>query len=126
MDLNINSPAFFTEHYGVDDEVYQFCQKASLFFKDKEYSDTLHIIGILPVAAPQELYDNGKWKEKAEFLCNKSVASIVIRMDFENYYNADSAGKAEQIKGMILTAVKRIKSKGKFRYDEFKEDLLSL
>ena len=97
MDLNINSPAFFTEHYGVDDEVYQYCQKASLFFKDKEYCDTLHIIGILPVAAPQELYDN-----------------------------ADSTGKAEQIKGMILTAVKRIKSKGKFRYDEFKEDLLSL
>lgn len=126
MDLNINSPAFFTEHYGVDDEVYRFCQKAYLFFKDKEYSDTLHIIGIMPVVAPQEAYDSGKWREKAEFLCNKSVAGIVIRMNFENYYNADSVKKVEQIKEMILTAVKRVKSKGKFDYEKFKEDFFTM
>ncbi|WP_180994710.1 hypothetical protein [Clostridium sp. chh4-2] len=53
MELNINSPAYFTEHFGVDDEVYRFCQKAYIFFKGKEYSDILHIIGIVPVVAPQ-------------------------------------------------------------------------
>lgn len=30
MELNINSPAYFNQHYGVDDEVYQFCQKADI------------------------------------------------------------------------------------------------
>lgn len=40
MELNINSPAYFKEHYGIDDEVYKFCQKAYIFFKDKEYSNT--------------------------------------------------------------------------------------
>ena len=44
---------------------------AYLFFKDREYSDTLHIIGITPVAAPQEFYDNGALKEHAQFVCNK-------------------------------------------------------
>lgn len=122
MELNINSPAYFKDHYGIDGEVYRFCQKAHLFFKDKEYSNTLHIIGIMPVAAPQEMYDNGAWKECTQLICNKSCASIVIRMNFENYYRADSSEKVEQTKEMILTAIKRIKSKGKFDYDRFKED----
>lgn len=126
MELNINSPAYFKEHYGVDDEVYKFCQKAYVFFKDKEYSDTLHIIGIIPVVAPQEIYDSGKWKESIKFLCNKSIVSIAIRMNFENYYKADSLEKVEQTKEMILTAVKQIKSKGNFNYDKFKNDLLYL
>ncbi len=126
MELNINSPAYFKEHYGVDDEVYKFCQKAYVFFKDKEYSDTLHIIGIIPVVAPQEIYDSGKWKENIKFLCNKSIVSITIRMNFENYYKANSLEKVEQTKEMILTAVKQIKSKSKFNYDKFKNDLLYL
>lgn len=126
MELNINSPAYFKEHYGIDDEVYKFCQKAYVFFKDKEYSNIIHIIGIAPVVAPREIYDSGKWKESTKYLCNKSIVCITIRMDFENYYKADSLGKIEQTKEMILTAVKRIKSKGKFDYDKFREDLLSL
>ena len=43
MELNINSPAYFKEHYGIDDEVYKFCQKAYVFFKDKEYLSLIHI-----------------------------------------------------------------------------------
>lgn len=126
MELNVNSPAYFKEHYGIDNEVSKFCQKAYLFFKDKEYSDILHIIGIVPVVAPQEIYDSGKWEESIKFLCKKSAVSITIRMDFENYCNADSLGKVEQTKEMILMAVKQIKSKGKFDYDKFKEDISSL
>ena len=72
MELNINSPVYFSQHYGIDDEVYRFCQNAYIFFKDKEYSDILHIIGITPVAAPQELYDAGAWKESVELISNKS------------------------------------------------------
>ncbi|MCI9320322.1 MAG: hypothetical protein HFH05_09615 [Lachnospiraceae bacterium] len=96
MELNINQPAYFKEHYGVDDEVYRFCQKAYTFFKDKEYSDTLHTIGIMPAAAPQEIFDSGKWKESTRFLCHKSAVSIAIRMNFDNYYKADSLEKIEQ------------------------------
>ena len=126
MELNINLPAYFKEHYGADDEVYRFCQKAYLFFKDREYSNILHIVGIMPVVAPQEMYDRGAWKESVRFLDNQNVASIVIRMNFEDYYHADSMGKLEQTKEMILTAVKRIKTKGKFDYVKLKEDFLSL
>ena len=55
MELNINSPAYFTNHYGVDDEVYRYCQNLHNYFKTKEYSETLTIIGITPIVAPTAL-----------------------------------------------------------------------
>ncbi|MBQ3518141.1 MAG: hypothetical protein IJA31_02335 [Clostridia bacterium] len=126
MELHINSPAYFKEHYGIDDQVYQFCQKVHLFFLDKEYSETLHIIGIVPLVAPQELYDNGEFKEVIRFIDNKSCATIFIRMDFKEYYNADSAKKILLTKDVVLKAVKKIKSKGKFDFETFERDFVSL
>lgn len=123
MELNINSPAYFKEHYGIDDEVYRFCQRAYMFFRDKEYSEILHIIGIVPVAAPQELYDSGAWKEVIKYRCYNSAVAITIRMDFDEYYNADSVKKVLLTKEMILKAVKKVKLKGKFDYEAFKRDL---
>lgn len=122
MELNVNTPAYFNQHYGIDDEVYRFCQNAYMYFKDKEYSDVLHTIGIAPVAAPQELYDDGAWKESVKLISNKSVAMISIRMDFQEYYNADSAEKILLTKKRILKAVKKIKLKGIFDYDAFERD----
>lgn len=122
MELNINMPAYFKQHYGIDDEVYRFCQKVQAYFKDKEYSDTLHTIGIAPAAAPRELYDDGAWAESVRLISGKSCAMISIRMDFEEYYRADSAERIRLTKMMILKAVKKIQSKGKFDYDAFERD----
>jgi len=96
--------------------------RTHIYFKDKEYSDTLRVIGIIPVAAPQELYDTGAWKESVHLISSKSCACISIRMDFEAYYQADSAEKILLTKKMILKAVKKIKSKGRFDYDAFERD----
>ena len=125
MELNINSPVYYKEHYGIDNEVYEFCQRAYLFFKDKKYSNVLQINGIVPIVAPKEIFRE-IYKEKVKFLCNKSVASIEIKMDFDDYYNADSIKRIELTKEMILTAVKRIITKVDFDYDRFKEDLMRL
>ena len=126
MELNINSPVYYKDHYGIDNEVYRFCQRTYLFFKDKKYSNALQIIGRVPIGAPQEMVDGENYKEKVKFLCNKSVASINIKMDFNDYYNADSIKRIELTKEMILTAVKRIITKVDFNYDRFKDDLMSL
>lgn len=123
MDLNMNSPAYFSEHYGVDDDVYRFCQRAYLFFLDKEYSSTLHTIGITPAAAPQEVYDSGLWKESVRLLGGKECAIITIRMNFNQYYEADSSEKILQIRETILKAVKKIKSRVPFDYTQFEQDL---
>lgn len=126
MELNINSPVYFSDHYGVDDDVYRYCQRISTFFKGREYSETMSIIGIVPVAAPQELYAQGNWKETVQIRALGSCATIYARMDFESYYRADSNGKIELIKEMILRAVKKVKAKGKFDWERFRDDLLSV
>lgn len=83
MELNTNSPVYYKDHYGIDNAVYRFTQRAQLLFKEKEYSSTLQIIGIVPIIAPQEVYAAGNYKERVKFLCGKSVASVEIRMDFD-------------------------------------------
>lgn len=122
MEININSPAYFSEHYGVDDDVYRFCREVSRFFASKEYSDILRTIGIMPIVAPQELYDNGAWKESVQLINNKSCAIVTIRMDFIEYYNADSSEKILLIKEMILESMKRVRKRCKFDYISFEKD----
>ena len=124
MELNINSPAYFTDHYGIDEEVYKYCQQLHDFFRTREYSESMNIIGITPVIAPKEIYDQGMWKEKVQVVGLGSCAIIDIRMDFDNYYNADSNGKIELIQQMIIRAVRKIKSKEKFDWEKFRDDLL--
>ena len=126
MELNINSPVYYKNHYGIDNAVYRFTQRSQLFFKEKKYSNTLQIIGIVPIIAPQEVYAAGNYKERVKFLCGKSVASVEIRVDFDAYHNAGSSGKIALTKDMLLTAAKRIKTKVDFDYDRFKDDLESL
>lgn len=126
IEVNINSPVYYKDHYGIDNAVYRFTQRAQLFFKEKEYSDTLQISGFVPIIAPQEVYAAGNYKERVRFLCGKSVASVEVKMDFDAYQNADSAGKIALTKDMLLTAAKRIKAKVDFDYDRFRDDLGSL
>ena len=126
MELNINSPAYYSQNYGIDNDVYSFCQKAYLFFKDKEYSSTLKTIGIVPAVAPQELYDNNMWKEEIKLINNKSVAGILLRMDFEEYHNADTQKKILMTKNLVLKAVKKVKARGKFDYKAFEKDFTYL
>lgn len=126
MELNVNSPAYFSEHYGVDDDVYRYCRRLYTFFLDREYSDSLSIIGIVTVAAPKELYENGQWKEGVRLIGGATCATICIRLDFQDYYNADSKGKIVLMRNAILKAVKKIKARCKFDFGRFEEDLLSI
>jgi len=43
---------------------------------------------------------------------------------FESYYEADSSGKIELIRKMTVKAVKKIKAKGKFDWERFRDDLM--
>lgn len=125
MELNINSPSYYKDQYGIDDDIYRFCQQLYLFFKDKEYSNILNTVGIVPILAPAELYERGEWGEKTEMLCHNSVATIFIRMNLEKYVLFDEKEKKQMYKEMIAKAVKKVKSKGKFDYEAFCRDLES-
>ena len=34
MDVNINSPVYYKDHYSIDNAVYRFTQRAYLFFEE--------------------------------------------------------------------------------------------
>ena len=51
MEININSPAYYTNIYGVDDEIYRMCQDLAIYVEDKKYSDWIDTIGIVPIIA---------------------------------------------------------------------------
>ncbi|MCM1173294.1 MAG: Imm44 family immunity protein [Clostridium sp.] len=123
MRLNVNSPAYFSEKYGIDNDVYRYCQNCYKYFLDKEYSPILEIVGIIPLIVPQELYEQGKYKEKVQFIANNSCAIIYVKIDFEKYLAANSEEKIFLMKDAIVRAIKKIKAKGKFDYKKFCEDL---
>lgn len=123
MELNINSPQYYKEYYGIDDTIYRFCQDAYLFFKNKEYSDVLKIIGIIPILAPADAYENGEWKEHVSFISHNSVATVCIRMNLEQYLEADEFERKNMYKDMIFKSVKKVKGKGKFDLVAFSKDL---
>lgn len=50
------------------------------------------------------------------------VAMARAGKTFDAYYNADSEEKVRLTKEMILRAIKKVKSKGKFDYDQFVAD----
>lgn len=123
MELNINSPIYYKDQYGVDSDIYSFCQQAHDYFKDKKYSELLSTIGIIPILAPLESYKRGEYKEQVSMICGNSVASICIQMDLEEYLAADETGKRLMYKKMIIDAVKKVKRRGMFDYKTFCEDL---
>lgn len=125
MELNMNSPAYYTSQYGVNDAVYDYCQNLYLYFKNKEYSNTLHTIGIIPIIAPRKMYDEGLWKEKVQFINSKTCAMISIRLDYEQYYKVNDQEKIKMMELMLIKAIKKIKNKGKFDTNQFIEDLLN-
>ncbi|MBR2954179.1 MAG: hypothetical protein IKC45_07345 [Clostridia bacterium] len=126
MELNVNSPAYYKNHFETDDMVYDFFQKAYLYFADKEYSDTLHIIGITPIVVPNEIGNENLWKESVKIVSNKNCAIISLRIDYEEYSSADSKKKILLTKELILKAIRKIKSKVNFDYESFERDFNDL
>jgi hypothetical protein len=123
MELNINSPLYYKEQYGIDDDIYRFCQAAYLFFENREYSDTLKIIGIIPILAPADSYQKGEWEERVLFISHNSVATVWIRMNLEQYLESDVIERKNMYKEMILNSIKKVKGKGKFDINSFSKDL---
>ena len=121
MELNINSPKYYKDVYGVDDEIYRLCQDIYIYFKDKSYSEIINIIGIIPIIAPKELLENGKYKEVKHCSVAYGFADVNLFMDYEKYVEASMDEKKFMIVKNVVDSVKAIKTKGKIDFNHFKE-----
>ncbi len=125
MDLNINSPAYYTQQFGVEDEIYWFCQEISNFVKEKKYSDVVTTIGLVPIIAPKEELEKGLWKETKKCEAKYGFASVSLQIDYEQYVGANMDEKKALIIENVVDSVKAIKTKGKIDFNLFKEDIKS-
>lgn len=123
MELNINSPAYYTKIYGVDDEIYWMCRNLSDFVKEKKYSEIINIIGIVPIVAPESEINKGLWKEVKKCEEDYGIATISLRINFEEYVQSDVEKKKSLIINNVLNSVKSISKKGKIDYTLFRDDV---
>ena len=124
MELNINSPSYYTDEYGVEDEIYWMCRELSAYVREKEYSDVIHIVGILPIIAPKSVIDKGLCKTQKKCEPRAGFASICLQVDYEEYVKADISTKKKLMIDNILASVKSVSKRGKINYSLFEEDVL--
>lgn len=125
MDLNINSPAYYTNIYGIDDEIYWMCRELSKSVKEKGYSELINIIGIVPIVAPIEEVNKGLWKEIKKCEVDYGIATVSLRIDYDEYLQADLGKKKALIINNLLKSVKAVSKKGKIDFNRFQEDIIS-
>ena len=125
MELNINSPAYYTQNYGVIDEIYWLCRDMSLFVKNKQYSDVINVIGITPIIAPDFILEKGLCKDVKKVELKYGFAAVSLRIDFDEYINSDLYKKKLLIVKNILQSIKVIQKKAKLDYDRFEKDIYS-
>ena len=124
MELNINSPSYFTRQYGVIDEIYDMCRDLRYWVKDKHYSPIVDIVGIVPIVAPKEVIDGGSFKEVKKCEAKAGFASVSLQIDYETYVNADIDEKKRLIVKNVLASVKAIHSRAKIDFTAFSKDIM--
>lgn len=128
MNLFINSPAYYTQEYGVIDDIYQLCTLISHRIDITLYTDSLDTIGITPIIAPAQALNSGKWKEEKKISLPYRMASISLVSDYDSFYNADIELKKQMIVENIFKSLGVIKRRLKenFNYDLIKSDIMEL
>lgn len=123
MEININTPAYYKERHGIDSEIYGLCQEIYQYFRNKKYSNFIDTIGIIPIVAPKELIEQGKYKEVKKCFVSYGFADVNLFIDYETYIEAGVEEKKVLIVKNILASVKAVKTKGKIDYDAFEKDM---
>ena len=98
--------------------------KSNFYFKDKSYSEIIDIIGIIPIIAPKELLENGKYKEVKYCSVAHGFADVNLFVDYDKYIEANMDEKKALIVENVVDSVKAIKTKGKIDFKRFKEDMI--
>lgn len=128
MGLNINSPAYYTSRYGIVDEIYRMCYNIMCGIDITNYTNSFDSIGIIPIIAPVEEIDKGRWKEVKKVLVGSKLAIISLHINYDVYCAADVSQKKELVLRNIFESLMVIKKKIKndFNYEQLEIDILKL
>lgn len=129
MCVYVNSPSYYTQIYGVDDNVYKVCRLLEKNIDVKNYTSLLDTIGITPIVAPTPEICEGKWQEIKYISLAYRMANISLYVDYSAYISAiDQDRKVQLIVDNILNSLLVIKKrlKNNFDYERIKRDILIL
>ena len=129
MSIHINSPAYYTKIYGIDDDVYKVCRLLKKNIDVKNYTSLLDTIGITPIVAPISEICDGKWQETKYISLAYRMANVSLHVDYSAYISAnDQNSKVQLIIDNVLSSLLVIKKrlKNNFDYERIKKDILLL
>ena len=83
-----------------------------------------HLLFFCYRAIPIKLSQKGLWEETNRVWCSSGDASVILRIDYEEYVRASIEYKKKLIVEKILLAVKLISKRGKISYSIFEKDVM--
>ena len=125
MELNINSPAYFTREYGVIDEIYKMCRELEAFVRPHTYSELINIVGITPIVAPIGETNIGRYKEVKQCKEKSGFASVSLRINYEYFTQSDMEVKKVLIIENIWQSIHAISKKAQIDMEAFTKDVIS-
>ncbi len=125
MNLFINSPAYYTQEYGVIDEIYRLSSIISHSIDVTLYTGVIDTIGITPIIAPKQILNQGTWKEIKKISLTYRMANISLNTDYDDFIVADITSKKKMIIENILNSMYVVKRKLKndFNYNQIEKDI---
>lgn len=124
MNIFINSPTYYTQNFGIDDEIYKLSSYISRNMDIAKYTTAIDTMAITPIIAPKQLEPD---KLRTEIIFARA-ANISIPLSFEDYVDADINEKKKMVIENIMNSAKilRKKLKTKFNLELFLRDLEQL
>ena len=126
MSLFINSPSYYTQIHGIDDDVYKMCRLLEKAIDIKKYTSLIDTVGITPIIAKDSKICDGKWNELKHISLAYRMASISLRIDYEKYIASNIEEKKMLIINNIFSSLLVVKKrlKDNFDYEKIKNDIL--
>lgn len=120
MNFFINSPVYYTQRYGIQDDIYKMCFYISNNINITKYTILIDTMAITPIIAPSELGPNKLRKE----IIFARAADVSIPLSFEDYVDGDIDEKKKMIVENIINSAKILKKKlkSKFNLEMFLND----
>ena len=128
MNLYINSPSYYSQIHGIDDDIYKMCRLLEKNIDIKKYTSLLDTVGITPIVAPNFEINGANYAEVKYISLPYRMASISLHIDYLEYISVSIEEKKALIIKNILNSLLVIKKRLKngFDYVQLENDILTL
>lgn len=126
MDLQIASPLFHRNMYGIDYRIAHMCKDIDKYVRKIEYGSGDIVITIEPMIVPFEILQFGFWPERISTISLGECVIVCKRINYEKYVKGDFEERKKLMLGNVFRSIRSIKGKCNIDYDRFEKDILDM